>query len=141
MGETKATAKAEPAPEKPATTGGSTAPAAGRGVGSFLNGIKEEPQTTSVTAATKTVHLPATATPAALPKWPFVLADVLLVLASGGVLVLSPRPIPHTTLILATLGIIAGAAICLIPFMIARKPSTSTVEVEKPHPKLRITLH
>lgn len=117
-----------------------------RGVGSFLNGVRDDAPQTATNAVPARVS-PAAPPPApavaitSLPKWPFVAADVVLVGIAVALLLRSPRPVPQIILFFATLAIVAGAGICTIPFLVSLKPASRKVEVEKPHPKLRILLH
>lgn len=73
--------------------------------------------------------------------WPFVTADLVLVGVATTMLLLSPRPISHFTIFVVALVIVLAAVICLMPFVISRRRQQRLVEVEKPHPKLRIMLH
>ncbi len=79
----------------------------------------------------------------ALPRWPFWAADVVLVGGAMAVWLLAPRPMSGGSLLLASLLIIAGAVVALVPWLAtpsARTPAanSSTDSAEQKPPLQRL---
>lgn len=94
---------------------GRTGPPPGRGVGRLLNGGETAPVAV-LPDRTQDVSVPPPSTATGLPKWPFFLADGLLLGFVGLLIWNSDRPLSTGMVLTGALGIIAGAVIALLPF-------------------------
>jgi hypothetical protein len=66
----------------------------------------------------------------ALPRWPFWVADIFLVGGAMAVWLLAPRPMSLGSVVLASLLIVVGAVVALVPWL--NSPAASTPSTDAP---------
>lgn len=118
-----------------------TNPLPGRGVGRLLNGGENGGVSTTRHKTEEDYPPPAGIAPAQLPKWPFFLADLLLLSFVGLLVWQSAPPLAPGIMVLCALGIVVGAIIALLPFWLEARRKAATRPADKPAVvRLRISL-
>ena len=64
-----------------------------------------------------------------IPKWPFLLANALLIAGAGAVIALSGHPAPQAILFLAAAVVLAGALLGCLPYVLEYRATKKLVEM------------